>query len=95
MIASEYGYTIDQFLDLTMRQLQAFIERIRIRSITKEYHRSALLVKLHRGEIAPLEDILSGVTSNEGFSPEEEEKFARIAEQRLKLRREKWQAKKS
>lgn len=55
-----------------MRQVVAFIEKIRIRSTTREYYRMSFFAKLHKAEIASLDEIL-GVASEDEASQFTEE----------------------
>lgn len=47
-----------------MRQVWAFLEKIRVRKTTEEYYHLAFFAKLHRAEMASLEEVLQ-VGSNE------------------------------
>lgn len=93
MIASEYGYTVDQFLDLTARQIVAFSDAIQVRRFKEEYYRQAAAARLHNAhghtvELTPLEDIL-GVASKEeasAFDPKTDEILERRAMQLLEER---------
>lgn len=87
MIASEYGYTIDQFLDLTMRQVCAFAAAIQVRNITRTHVELAFHASLHNAEIASLDEILGvNLMSEPMMSKEQDEKLTLLALRKMRER---------
>lgn len=70
-----------------MRQLWAFLDKIRVRTLTQEYNRTAILCKFHNAEICSLDEIL-GVSSDEedetNFGEQFEKRALALLEERRK-----------
>ena len=58
IFAYEYGYTIDQFLDLTLRQLQNLSLVIERRRVKYRYPMQAFLASLQGAKIKGLDELL-------------------------------------
>lgn len=70
-----------------MRQLVSFLDKIRVRGITKEYYQMKFHASLHRAEIAPLEEILGVPSKEKQFDKETDEALNQRALQILKERK--------
>jgi hypothetical protein len=70
-----------------MRQLVEFLKHIHRRNTKKEYYRMAFFAKLHKAEIAPLDEVL-GVTSESTRSEFDDYTNKELEERALALLRE-------
>lgn len=58
MFAAEYGYTIDEFLDLTMDQLICLRRRIERRKLEEEHLRLTLWAPFYGAKVKALDEVL-------------------------------------
>lgn len=89
--AHEYGYTLDEFLSLTARQVQALSLSIERRKVMDRYPMQAFLASLKNAKIKSLDEILSIYDERENpvFDKQTDTVLERRAFERLKEMREK------
>lgn len=74
-----------------MRQLKAFMEKIRIRTVTEEYYHRNFFAQLHRAEMPSLDSIL-GVASEDEETPFDERSDKELEARALALLEERKKA---
>lgn len=84
MFASEYGWTIEQFLQLTFTQMYYIAKALQKRNAIKFHSEASLHAQLHGAKIKPLEDLIQNDTDAPAFDEKTESTFEKIALQRLK-----------